>query len=164
MGKEVRVPRLLFAGTSSGCGKTTVTCAVLQALVNRGIRLHAFKCGPDYIDPMFHEHVIGAKGSNLDLFFYSGNTLRYLLAKHGAQAEVSILEGVMGYYDGSLTSMKESTYEVARETKTPAVLVVNGRGMAFSVTAVLQGFLGLVPDSGIRGVILNQVSASAYKL
>lgn len=63
------VPRILFTGVSSGCGKTTVTCAVLQALVNRGLRLHAFKCGPDYIDPMFHERVIGAAGSNLDLFF-----------------------------------------------------------------------------------------------
>lgn len=162
--KEVAVPRILFAGVSSGCGKTTVTCAVLQALVNRGINLHAFKCGPDYIDPMFHERVIGTKGSNLDLFFYKENTLRCLLAKNAADAKLSILEGVMGYYDGSLKTMEKSTYEVARETQTPAVLVINGRGMAFSITALLRGFLDLVPDSGIRGVILNQVSPSAYKI
>ena len=98
--KEAVVPRILFAGTASGCGKTTVTCAVLQALANRGMRLHAFKCGPDYIDPMFHDLAIGAKGTNLDLFFYSPNTARYLLAKNAEDADVSILEGVMGYYDG----------------------------------------------------------------
>ena len=102
--KSVSAPRVLITGVSSGCGKTTVTCAVLQALVNRKMKIHAFKCGPDYIDPMFHEKVIGTKGSNLDLFFYQENTLRYLLVKNAAQAELSVLEGVMGYYDGSLTS------------------------------------------------------------
>lgn len=162
--QSVRAPRILFAGVSSGCGKTTVTCAVLQALVNRGLKLHAFKCGPDYIDPMFHEHVIGAKGSNLDPFFYEENTLRYLLARNAEQTELSILEGVMGYYDGSLTSMEHSTYDVARITNTPVVLVVNGRGMAFSITAIIRGFLSTVPDSKIRGVIINHVSAASYKI
>ncbi len=157
-------PRVLFAGVSSGCGKTTVTCAVLQALVNRGMKLHAFKCGPDYIDPMFHERVIGTKGSNLDLFFYDTNMVNYLLAKNAEEAEVSVLEGVMGYYDGSLNTMEKSTYEVARETKSPVVLIVNGHGMAYSVTAIIRGFLATVEDSRIRGVILNQVSPSAYKI
>ncbi len=158
-------PRVLFAGVSSGCGKTTVTCAVLQALINRGLRLHAFKCGPDYIDPMFHERVIGARGSNLDLFFYAPDTVRYLLAKNAAEADVSILEGVMGYYDGQgINSLEKSTYEIARETGSPAVLVVNGRGMAFSAMAVIRGFLSAVPESGIRGVILNNVSAPTYAL
>lgn len=163
--KEAVVPRILFAGTASGCGKTTVTCAVLQALANRGIRLHAFKCGPDYIDPMFHERAIGAKGSNLDLFFYSPNTARYLLAKNAEDADVSILEGVMGYYDGlGIRSLEKSTYEVARETGTPAVLVINGHGMAFSVTALLRGFRDAVAESGIQGVILNNVSWKTYPL
>lgn len=160
---ETKVPRILFAGVSSGCGKTTVTCAVLQALVNRGIRTHAFKCGPDYIDPMFHERVIGTPGSNLDLFFYDENTVRLLLAKNAEKADVSILEGVMGYYDGRrIKTHEKSTYELARTTDTPAVLVVNGRGMAFSVTAIIRGFLNTVAESGIRGVILNNVSAPTY--
>lgn len=162
--QSVNVPRILFAGISSGCGKTTVTCAVMQALVNHGLKLHAFKCGPDYIDPMFHERVIGAKGSNLDLFFYEENTLRYLLAKNAADADISVLEGVMGYYDGSQKTMEKSTYEVAKETETPVVLIVNGRGMAFSIAAILEGFLSIVEDSRIRGVILNQVSPAAYKI
>jgi cobyrinic acid a,c-diamide synthase len=159
------VPRILFTGVSSGCGKTTVTCAVLQALVNRGLRLHAFKCGPDYIDPMFHERVIGAAGSNLDLFFYDPDTVRYLLAGNAAEADVSVLEGVMGYYDGrGIKTLEKSTYELARETETPAILIVNGRGMAFSVTALIRGFLSAVRESGIRGVILNNVSAPTYAL
>ena len=94
------IPRVLLAGTSSGCGKTTVTCAVLQALVNRGMKVGAFKCGPDYIDPMFHSRIIGAKSANLDLFFFNNNTLKYLLAKNAAQCDVSVIEGVMGFYDG----------------------------------------------------------------
>ena len=76
---ERRVNRLLLAGTGSGCGKTTAVCAVLQALVNRGLDVGAFKCGPDYIDPMFHSRVIGAKSANLDGFFFSPNTLRKLI-------------------------------------------------------------------------------------
>ena len=161
---SVQLPRVLFAGVSSGCGKTTVTCAVLQALVNRGMRVHAFKCGPDYIDPLFHEKVIGAKGSNLDLFFYDSNTLRYLAGKHAGSADVAVIEGVMGYYDGSRKSSEKSTYEIAGETRSPVILVVNGKGMAFSVTAVIRGFLETVQDNRICGVIFNQISPSSYKL
>ena len=94
------VPRIVIAGTNSGCGKTSVTCAVLQAMVNRGMRVGAFKCGPDYIDPMFHSRIIGAKSANLDGYFFSDNTLRYLLARNAAGCDVSVFEGAMGYYDG----------------------------------------------------------------
>ena len=160
---ECSAPRILLAGTNSGCGKTTLTCAVLQALVNRGLRTGAFKCGPDYIDPMFHSRVIGAHSANLDLFFFSPNTLNYLLAANSQGCDVSIVEGVMGFYDGlSLTSTQASSYAVAKETRTPVVLTVNARGAAFSVLATIQGFLALEPDSGIRGVILNQCSPMSY--
>ena len=104
-----RVPRLVLAGTNSGCGKTTVTCAVLQSLVRRGLRVGAAKCGPDYIDPMFHSRVIGAKSSNLDSFFFDRDTMRYLLAHNGEECDVTVIEGVMGYYDGlELTSTRAS--------------------------------------------------------
>ena len=149
--KEAAVPRILFAGTASGCGKTTVTCAVLQALANRGMRLHAFKCGPDYIDPMFHERAIGAKGSNLDLFFYSPNTARYLLAKNAEDADVSILEGVMGYYDGMrLDSVTASSYDVARTLDIPAVLILPCKGAALSLCAVVSGIVSFQKDSNIQ--------------
>ena len=157
------VPRLVVAGTNSGCGKTTLTCAILQALVNRGLGVGAFKCGPDYIDPMFHSRVIGAHSANLDLFFFSPNTLKFLLARNGRDCDVSIVEGVMGFYDGlSLTSTRASTYAMARETGSPVVLAVNARGAAYSVLATIQGFLELEPENGIRGVILNQCSPMSY--
>lgn len=157
------VPRVLIAGTNSGCGKTTVVCGLLQALVNRRMRVGAFKCGPDYIDPMFHSRIIGAKSSNLDLFFFEENTARYLLARSGSCCDVNIIEGVMGYYDGmGLTSTGASSYEVAGVTDTPVVLVVNAKGASLSVLAVIQGFLEFCPNSRIRGVILNQCSSMTY--
>ena len=161
---ESRIARVLFAGTNSGCGKTTVTCAVLQALVNRGLRVGAFKCGPDYIDPMFHSRVIGAKAANLDSCFFDDNTLRFLMAQNASDRDISIVEGVMGYYDGmGLTSTRGSTCSVARITQTPVVLVVGAKGASLSVLATIQGFLDFCPDNQIRGVILNQCTASTYE-
>lgn len=161
---ESKIARILFAGTNSGCGKTTITCAVLQALVNRGLRVGAFKCGPDYIDPMFHSRIIGAKAANLDAYFFDDNTLRFLLTQNGADRDISIVEGVMGYYDGmGLTSTRGSTYSVARITQTPVVLVVGAKGASLSVLATIQGFLDFCPDNQIRGVILNQCTGSTYE-
>ena len=160
---QTHIPRLILAGTNSGCGKTTMVCALLQALVNRGLKTGAFKCGPDYIDPMFHSRIIGAKSANLDLHFFSPNTLRYLLAKNGADRDISIIEGVMGYYDGAgLTTTKGSTYEVAQVTDSPVVLVVGAKGASLSVLATIQGFLDFCPNSRIKGVILNQCTAMTY--
>lgn len=160
---ESRIPRVILAGTNSGCGKTTVTCGILQALVNRGMKVGAFKCGPDYIDTMFHSRIIGTRSANLDLVFFSKNTARYLLAKNGADQDINVIEGVMGFYDGvSMASPKASTYEVAQATRTPVVLVVGTRGAALSVLATIQGFLTLYPDNMIQGVILNQCSAMTY--
>lgn len=155
------LPRLLIAGTNSGCGKTTVVCGILQALKNRGQAIASFKCGPDYIDPMFHSSIIGTKCRNLDLQFFDGNTLRYLLAK-GNQGETAIIEGVMGYYDGVGMTSRASSYEVAKTASAPAVLVVNARGAAHSVLATIHGFASLYPDSGIRGVLLNNCSSMLY--
>ena len=158
-----QIPRILLAGTNSGCGKTTVTCALLQALVNRGLKVGAFKCGPDYIDPMFHSRIIGAKSGNLDLYLLGEYTLRYLLQKNAADCDVSVIEGVMGFYDGlSLTTTRSSSYEVAQATGSPVILVVNAKGASLSVLATIQGFLDFYPENNIRGVILNQCSAGAY--
>ena len=160
---QASVPRLVLAGTNSGCGKTTVACAVLQAFVNRGLKPAACKCGPDYIDPMFHSRIIGAKASNLDSFFFSYDTLRALLVENSRGCGVSVIEGVMGYYDGlGLTSTRASTFELAQKTQSPAVLIVNARGAALSVLASIEGFLRFQPESGIRGVILNGCTAMSY--
>ena len=140
--KNKITPRILIGGTSSGCGKTTITCALLQALVNRGLKTASFKCGPDYIDPMFHGEIIGAKSSNLDAFFCDEDTIRYLLNKNSMDSDISVIEGVMGFYDGmNLNSAKASTYEVSKITSTPAILAVNCKGMANSVIALIKGFI-----------------------
>ncbi len=158
------IPRILIAGTGSGCGKTTVTCALLQALVNRNLRVRACKCGPDYIDPMFHRHIVGRSSSNLDLFLLGPDTVRRLLAKAGAGCDITVIEGVMGYYDGlALDNSAASSWQVARVTRTPAVLVVNGRGAALSVLATVEGFLQFRPHSQIAGVILNGCSVGVYE-
>ncbi len=160
-----KIPRILFAGTNSGSGKTTVTCAVLQALVNRGIKTGAFKCGPDYIDPMFHSKIIGAKSGNLDLYFLGENTMKYLFSKSAKDCEISVIEGVMGYYDGlGITSTKSSTYEVSRVLDAPTVLIVNAKGASLSVLASIKGFTDFRKDSGIKGVILNCCTENTYKM
>lgn len=162
---ESKVPRIVIAGTGSGCGKTTVTCAVLQAFQNRKNRVGAFKCGPDYIDPMFHKTIIGAKSSNLDSFFFEENTLKLLLAKNGAGQEINIIEGVMGYYDGmGMSSRKASTCEIAQLTKSPVVLVVGAKGASLSLLAVICGFLSFYPEHQICGVILNQCTEMTYRM
>lgn len=162
---EYMIPRIVLAGTNSGCGKTTVACAILQVLVNRELNVGAFKCGPDYIDPMFHSRIIGAECTNLDLFFFDENTLKYLLAKNGAGRDISVIEGVMGFYDGmGLTTTAASTYEVSLFTESPTVLVVAAKGASLSVMAVIQGFLDFCPNNLIKGVILNQCTASTYSV
>ena len=153
--------RVLIAGTGSGCGKTTVVCAILQALKNRGCDLAAFKCGPDYIDPMFHTEVIGAPSANVDLFFADENLARARFLEHAA--DLNVIEGVMGYYDGlSMESDEASSSHVARALDAPAVLVVNGRGMALSAAAVVRGFQSLRAPSRIAGVIFNRISPVSY--
>ena len=155
-------PRLLRCAPASGGGKTTVTCALLQTLVNRGAGPVAFKCGPDYIDPMFHSEIIGAKSRNLDLFFLGRDTARYLLEKNSRGSGLALIEGVMGYYDGIGLSADASAYDLARATGTPAVLVLDGRGRALTAAAAVKGMRDFRPDSGIRGVILNRVSPMLY--
>ena len=157
-------PRVLFAAPSSGSGKTTVVCGVLRALKNRGRNVSAFKCGPDYIDPLFHERVVGVKSGTLDLFFSDKDTLRRLFAQNAADADCAVIEGVMGYYDGlSAASDEASTYAVAKTLSAPVVLIIDSRGQSLSALATLKGFLDFRPDSQIRGVIFNRMSEHVYR-
>ena len=143
--------RVLLAGTSSGCGKTTVTCAVLRALQMRGSSPAAFKCGPDYIDPMFHRRVLGMPSCNLDSFFCGRDTLLHLLDTHGG--EVSVIEGVMGFYDGG----EASAHALSLLTNTPVILVIDCKGMQESVGAVMQGFLSYRTPNRIAGFLFNRL-------
>ena len=157
-------PRLVFAAPSSGSGKTTVVCGVLQALHERGMRVRSFKCGPDYIDPMFQEKVIGVPSGTLDLFFSPPDTMRRLFKRGAAGAEISIIEGVMGYYDGMAAAADEaSTYRVAEALAAPVVLIVDARGQSLSALATLEGLLRFRTPSRIRGVIFNRMSEHVYR-
>lgn len=162
---QKNIPRVLVAGTGSGCGKTTVTCALLKALVNRKLIVSAFKCGPDYIDPMFHSKVIGTKSSNLDSFFFDENTLKSLLIQNVFCSDISVIEGVMGFYDGlNIESTKASTYEISEITKTPVILVIDAKGAAMSILAVIEGFLNFEKNNQICGVILNRCTKMTYNM
>ena len=157
------IPRILLAAGASGSGKTLITCGLLQALVNRKMKVASFKCGPDYIDPMFHSRVIGTKSRNLDTFFTDAETTRYLLGKNAADCDIAVMEGVMGYYDGvGGISTKASAYDLADTTDTPVILVVNSRGMSISLAAYIKGFMEYKEKSHIKGVIFNQMSPMLY--
>ncbi len=147
--------RILIAGTHSGCGKTTVTCALLAALKKRGLRVSAFKCGPDYIDPMFHREVIGIASHNLDSFFCDDDTLKFLLHVHGKNSDISVIEGVMGFYDGA--DGKGSACSLSQITGTPAVIVIDCRGMSDSIGAVIRGFLEYKRPNNIEGFIFDRL-------
>ncbi|WP_303837666.1 cobyrinate a,c-diamide synthase [Ruminococcus flavefaciens] len=144
--------RFIIGGTNSGCGKTTVTCAVLSALKKRGLNVSAFKCGPDYIDPMFHRKIIGVGSHNLDSFFCGRDTLLYLLGEYGKSSDIDVIEGVMGFYDGAVGS----AHSVSELTETPAVIVIDCKGMSDSIGAVMNGFLSYRPNR-ISGFIFNRL-------
>ena len=156
-------PGVLIAATKSGSGKTTITCALLQALKERGIRTRAFKCGPDYIDPMFHKQIIGVPSRNLDTFFSEPEQIRELYQMNSKEtddrAEISVIEGVMGLYDG-LGGIREegSAYHLAEVLDIPIVLVLDAHGMGRSMIPLLFGFLKYDKSHLIRGVILNRTT------
>lgn len=159
----MKLPRIMLAAPASGSGKTLITCGILKALVNRGYRTASFKCGPDYIDPMFHSRVIGTRSGNLDTFFTEPEVTRYLFGKAAGEAEISVVEGVMGYYDGLAgISTRASSADVAGALQIPVVLIVNCRGLSVSVLPLLKGFLEFEEPRNIQGVILNQISEGMY--
>lgn len=159
---NANVNRIMLVGTGSGCGKTTVTCGLLQALKDRGMTAASFKCGPDYIDPMFHSEIIGTKSRNLDLFLCSENTVRYLLAENAADADVAVIEGVMGMYDGmGFEDDSFSANHISRVTDTPEILIAGVRGKSVSLLAELTGYLNFM-ENNVKGVILNNCSAGMY--
>ncbi|HWB12084.1 MAG TPA: cobyrinate a,c-diamide synthase [Pirellulales bacterium] len=146
--------RLVVAGTHSGAGKTTVTLGLMAALSRRGLRVQPYKAGPDYIDPTWHTAVTGVPSRNLDLWLLSKSTVKRLASR---PADVSIVEGVMGLFDGP-----GSTADLARLLKAPVVLVVDGHGMAGSAAAVVRGFEMLERGVQVAGVILNRISGAGH--
>jgi cobyrinic acid a,c-diamide synthase len=160
---QVNTPRVMFAATRSGSGKTTVTCGVLAALKKQNIKVQAYKCGPDYIDPMFHRTVLGIDTGNLDTFFAGADAIGRILARDTKEADLVVMEGVMGYYDGvGGTTTMASSYELSKVTKTPVILVVDAKGASVTLAAIIRGIMEYKKDSRIVGVILNRVSPMFY--
>lgn len=160
----MNVPRILIGATGSGSGKTLLTCALLTLFAEEKKKVRAFKCGPDYIDPMFHQRVLGVPSKNLDTFFTGENLTRQLFWETAAGADIAVTEGVMGLYDGLGGIRREgSAYHLAQVTKTPVILVVNAHGMGRSVLPLIRGFLDFDESGLIRGVILNRTSKSFFE-
>jgi cobyrinic acid a,c-diamide synthase len=167
----VSLPRLVIAATRSGDGKTTVATGIMAALRARGLRVSPHKVGPDYIDPSYHAAACGAPGRNLDPWL-TGEDLVAPLLRHGAdlaRADVAVIEGVMGLFDGAATPDGRgrgdyaSTAHVARLTGAPVVLVVDAAGMSVSVAAVVHGFASWDPGLNLAGVVLNRVGSDRHE-
>ena len=166
---SVHFPRIMIAAEKSGGGKTLFTCALLSLLKERVQAVRAFKCGPDYIDPMFHRTVLEIPSRNLDSFFADGDTLRYLLGREVLEMEkfpesrIAVLEGVMGFYDGlGGVSERSSAWEVADLTDTPVILLVDMKGRSLSALASINGFLDYKEKSHVTGIVFNRLSPMLY--
>ena len=156
---EIRIPRILIAAPGSGSGKTLLTCALLRLLGRRGIRAAAFKCGPDFIDPMFHKKVLGTPSRNLDLYLAGEDGVRRSFAAGCTGAQIAVIEGVMGYFDGTGTSgMEGSSCHLASVLQAPVLLAADVRGMSRSAAALIKGFADYGEQKMIRGAFLNRVS------
>jgi cobyrinic acid a,c-diamide synthase len=158
------IPRVVIGGTSSGAGKTSVTCGVIGALRRRGLKVQGFKVGPDYIDPSYHALASGRPGRNLDAFL-SGPDLIAPLARHGSRgADIAVVEGVMGLFDGaSGRGELASTAQVAKLLGAPVLLVVDAAAMARSVGAIVHGYRTYDPDVDVAGVIFNKVGSDHHE-
>ena len=145
--------RILLSSMHSGAGKTVAVCALLAALKQRCTDVRAFKCGPDYIDPMFHTRVLGVPSRNLDLFLQGEDGVRRALSR--CDGEIAVLEGAMGYYDGVNGTTAASAWDVARVTRTPTVLVLRPQGAGITLAAQVRGMQTFRPESRFAGVLLT---------
>lgn len=155
--------RLVIAATGSGAGKTTVTLGLMAALKQKGYVVQGFKCGPDYIDPTYHAAVTGRPSRNLDSWMMGEEAVRTVLAKGCEGADMAVIEGVMGLFDGKQPLSDEgSTASIAALTQSPVLLVVDCSGMACSAAAVVRGFQSFHPGVHIAGVFANRVGGEGH--
>jgi cobyrinic acid a,c-diamide synthase len=159
----VDVPRIVVAGTHSGAGKTTVASGLMAVLSSEGYRVAPFKVGPDFIDPSYHTLATGRQGRNLDAYL-SGPDLIGPLFAHGARgADIAIIEGVMGLFDGKGGGDLASTAHIARLLEAPVVLVVDARAMSRSVAAMVHGYATFDPNLRLAGIVLNRVGSRTHE-
>ena len=152
------IPQFLIAAPTSGSGKTTVSRGLMALFMKKGLKVQPFKCGPDYIDTKYHEAVCGRPSVNLDTFMASQEHVSSLYARYSADADVAVVEGMMGMYDG-YDRDRGSSAEVARLLGIPVVLVADAKSAAYSMAPLLSGFINFRPDIRIAGVIFNRVGS-----
>lgn len=154
----------MISAPQSGGGKTIMTCALLAALKRKGLNPCAFKCGPDYIDPMFHRSVLGLESHNLDLFLSSEETVRSLFSRYSAEHGAAICEGVMGLYDGlGGTTTRASAWHLANTLQLPVLLVLRPKGASLTLAATVRGLQNFRPDSHVVGILLNECRPMLYQ-
>ncbi|WP_029320297.1 cobyrinate a,c-diamide synthase [Butyrivibrio sp. AE3004] len=159
---SISAKRIMIAAPGSGSGKTLITCALLEALSKRGLNPVSFKCGPDYIDPMFHNKILGIESRNLDTFFSGTSGVERIVAEKGDR--YAVIEGVMGLYDGlSTDGVEGSAYEVAAALSAPIILVVDASGVGRTIISLIKGMLLDDDKKLIKGIILNKISEGFYK-
>ena len=151
----------MIAAPTSGSGKTTIARGLMALFTKKGYKVQPFKCGPDYIDTKFHAAVCGRPSVNLDTFMASPEHVRDLFAHYSADADICIVEGMMGLFDG-YDREQGSSYEIARTLDIPVVLVVDAKSAAYSMAALLSGFLHFRQDVHIAGVIFNKVGSARH--
>jgi cobyrinic acid a,c-diamide synthase len=159
----IHIPRLAIAGTHSGVGKTTIATALMAAFTRRGLRVQPFKIGPDFIDPVFHQAACGRTGRNLDGWMLSQETNLETFARASADADLAIIEGVMGLFDGRSASSEEgSTAEMAKWLQVPVLLVVDASAMARSAAALVHGFETFDAGLELAGVLFNRIGGARH--
>ena len=151
----------LIAAPTSGSGKTTIARGLMALATSKGLKVQPFKCGPDYIDTKFHEAVCGRPSINLDTFMASPEHVRELFAHYGQEADICIVEGMMGLFDG-YDRERGSAYEIAKVLDIPVVLVVDAKSAAYSMAALLSGFINFRKDIRIAGIIYNKVGSPKH--
>ena len=153
--------QFIISAPNSNAGKTTITLGLLRLFKRKNIAIQPFKVGPDYIDPKFHELACGKVGVNLDLFMMSQQEINNNLSYYGNKADINCIEGVMGLFDGAIKD-SGSTAELAKKLKTPILLVVDAKAVAYSVAPLIQGFINFDKDAKIIGVIFNRVGSEKH--
>ncbi|MEX0658257.1 MAG: cobyrinate a,c-diamide synthase, partial [Egibacteraceae bacterium] len=157
------VPRIVVAGTHSGVGKTTVATGLMAALAARGLRVAGFKVGPDFIDPSYHRLATGMASRNLDVHLSGESLIAPLFARGAQHADVAVIEGVMGMFDGAAADRDTaSTAHVARLLDAPVLLVVDAQAMARSVAALVHGFATFDPGMPIAGIVVNRLGSPRH--
>ncbi len=152
--------RLMLSAMHSGSGKTVVTCGLLRAFRRRGLTVESFKCGPDYIDPMFHRRVLGLPSRNLDLFLQGTEGVKATLAKQTAR--LALIEGAMGYYDGVNGTHEASAWQTADGLDLPVILVIRPRGISLTLGALVEGMRAFRSPSHLAGAILTDCRPMLY--